>query len=771
MRILAVFAAGYTAGVLGSVLLLPREALLPLGTLCALAALLCFIALRGAAVRRRWYAVLCCAGAAAGLLWSLAYARLFLEPARALDNRTAVLSGTVLEWPRETDYGSSVLLRADLEGGGSAVTLLYIGAENMDLRPGDRISTVARCRLADRSAGGEEITYYTAKGIFLTATAYGDLALTRPGRVPLHCLPAFLSKALKEGIDAAFPPDTVPIVEAVVTGSREALSDSYTSSLQRTGLAHTVAVSGMHLSFLAGALSMLLRKNRRRAALVILPVILLFTLVAGSTPSVVRSAVMVALLQLAPLLGRERDDFTALGAAALLLLVQNPYAAAGVGLQLSFASVAGILLFSGDIQERLLARLRLKKADKLSPRRLYNAAVRFIVSVFSATLGALVFTTPLCAVYFDKVSLIAPLANLLTLWAVAAVFCGGLAAGALGALCLPAGRLAAWAAVPFARYLGAVVPALSKIPFAAIPSGTVYAMLWLLLVYLVLALALVLPGKKRIVIPTACCVSALCAALLFTNLTFRAGAMQVWVLDVGQGQSVLIRAGEGLVLVDCGGDAYENAGDIAADRIQALGRSTLDLLVISHYHADHANGIPELLDRIGVKEIALPDVEEDSVLRRRILEQAGTRGIPVRFVREDAVLELGADTALTLYPPLGEGSTNELGLTVLCSAGDFDVLLTGDMGASVEKLLVEYASLPDVELMVAGHHGSRYANSRLLLETVRPDTAVFSVGEDNEYGHPAQETIDRFVQIGADLYRTDRMGTVTVIAEADMNMR
>ena len=190
--------------------------------------------------------------------------------------------------------------------------------------------------------------------------------------------------------------------------------------------------------------------------------------------------------------------------------------------------------------------------------------------------------------------------------------------------------------------------------------------------------------------------------------------------------------------------------------------------LVSHYHADHANGIPELLDRIDVKEIVLPDVEEDALLRRRILEQAQKRAIPVRFVREDVELPFGEEAVFTIYPPVGQNETNELGLSMLCSAGDYDVLLTGDMGTSAEKKLLEHVLLPDVELMVAGHHGSKYSNSQRLLETVRPDVAVFSVGADNSYGHPTPEAIGRFEDVGAEIYRTDLNGTVTITVEPEL---
>lgn len=767
MRRLAIFSVGYALAVFAAVFALPVGVLLPLGGFCAALAGCLYLLKRVLPDKGRRRALICCAGMMLGFLWTWGYDRLFLEPARDMDDRTVVLSGVVTDWPQETDYGASVLVKAELDGGVRVLTLLYVNAEDMHLQPGDRISTIAHCTVATHTTRGEEITYYTAKGIGLTAKAYGEIEWERPERIPLSCRPAQLARALKQGIDNSFSADAAPFVRAVVTGNREALSDTYTSSLQRTGLSHAVAVSGMHLAYLAGFISLLLGRGRRMTALLGIPLIILFTIVAGCTPSVVRAAIMVIMLQIAPLLGRERDDFTALGFALLLLLLHNPYAAASVSLQMSFASVLGIILFSEGLRDRMLACVVRGCEDKLLCR-IWNRVAWFVVSGFAATLGAVSLTIPLTAFYFEQVSLIAPISNLMILWAVSFVFVGGLAAGILGAAWPAIGIGLALVVEPFVTHITGVIHVLARLPFAAIPTATIFYRMWLVFLYGLLALGIIIPGRKRLRLSVAAGAVTLVAAILFTNLAFRAGAMTVQVLDVGQGQSVLIRSGNHLALVDCGGDSYRNAGDIAADQIQSFGYDSIDLLVISHYHTDHANGIPELLERVDVKCIALPEDEEDSSLHRRIVEQVQERDIELVYVREDTSLPFGKDTLFTIYPPVGSEGTNELGLTVLCSAGDYDVLLTGDMGTSVEKELVSYTDLPDVELMVAGHHGSKYANSKLLLETVRPDVAVFSVGADNGYGHPTPEAMERFQAVGAQIYRTDLMGAVTITVEPDL---
>ena len=454
MRRLAIFSFSFGAAALCAALLPLDGALWLLGALALSAALLTGLPLgsKKARLAVRWGAM----GLAAGFLWTAGYTALFWRPAQALDDRTVRLSGAVAEWPQEREYGWSVLVRMETEGP-AVPTLLFADSQAAQLRPGDRVETVAHCTLADRSRTGEEITYYTAKGIFLTAQGYGLLSWERSEAVPLRDRPALWSRELKDSIDRSFPGDAAPLVKALVTGNRDSLTDPFTTSLQRTGLTHTVAVSGMHLAFLAGLISLLLGASRRLTALVLIPVSALFCLVAGCTPSVVRAAIMIVLLQLAPLLRRERDDCTALGTALLLLLLWNPYSAAHIGLQLSFAAVAGILLCADKVQRGLLALLPKPGAGKGLLARAGRQVLYFTASTCGATVGASLLTTPLVALYFDAVPLISPLSNLLTLWAVGLLFGAGLCLGTLGLL-LP--RLAALGAVPaalLARYLDGVI--------------------------------------------------------------------------------------------------------------------------------------------------------------------------------------------------------------------------------------------------------------------------------------------------------------------------
>ena len=765
VRVLATFAFSFSAAVFAAVYGPLDGFLVPVGLVLALFSLLVFLLVRKKSrLRRR--ALLVLSGLAIGLLWTAVYRSVYFQPARQLDGRTVRLTATVSDWPQETQYGGwSVLAEVDTDSFVKLSAVLYLDAQGAGLRPGDRLATVTHCTLGDRTmSGGEEITYYTAKGIFLQGEAFGRLDVERPGHVPWRYWAAYLSRGLKEGIRAALPEREAALVQALVTGNRDHLTDQFTTSLQRTGLSHTVAVSGMHLAFLSGLLNRLLGQGRRSTAVLTVVWVVLFCGVAGNTPSVLRAAVMILMLQAAPLLGRERDGPTALGLALMLLLFFNPFSAAHVGLQLSFAAVAGILAVSDPIQLWLLRLCRLDRAPRSRVTKYLRRVPYFVVSVLSATLGATVFTIPLVAWYFRVLSLIAPLANVLSLWAVSGLFLGGLTVGVVGMLSAQAAAPLGMLLVPLEHYLEWVVDLLSRPALAALSLDSVYYWAWIVFFYLLLALSVWSPGKKRVWVGLLAGAGALGLAVMCSVFTLRAGEVNAAILDVGQGQSVAIEIGGLLTLVDCGGDSWKDPGDVAADYIQSMGRSTLDYLVVTHYHADHANGVPQLLQRIQVDTVVLPDVEAGDPLREEIISLAREQGAEMLFVgQEDFYLSLGLDQGLKIFAPMTEsGDTNELGLSVLASAGEFDILVTGDMSGAGELELLEQAKLPKVELMVAGHHGSETSTTPELLSAVRPDVAAISVGKDNRYGHPSQEVLVRLAAVGAEIYRTDLNGTIYI---------
>jgi competence protein ComEC len=257
---------------------------------------------------------------------------------------------------------------------------------------------------------------------------------------------------------------------------------------------------------------------------------------------------------------------------------------------------------------------------------------------------------------------------------------------------------------------------------------------------------------------------SLTAALFFSLTEANADDMRFAALDVGQGQCLAITAKGYAAVIDCGGSSARNAGDLAAEYLSSLGRTRLDCLILTHCHEDHAGGAAELIRRLRVGKLIVPRVADaEGDLFAEIAARASERGTEIITIGDQIYSFQESGLSFTLVPPLGGSGENELYLCALVSCGDFDCLVTGDIGSETELRLIERLDLPDVELMMAGHHGSKYSTSRELLEAARPEAVVISVGH-NIYGHPSEETLDRLAAWNGEVrvYRTDELGDITV---------
>ena len=759
MRKLALAAASFSAAVFLSHYLLPGTALVWCAAGCAAASAVSLLLKRQTRLRLLLPAL----GLAAGFLWTFIYTSVFYAPAQLLDGKTEHVTAVAAGYTEETAYGQKLLVRVAVPGHPAVKTQLYLydnGGGAPEVRPGDALSFTGRFRLAD-TIYGEETDAFRAGGIFLLATLQGELTI-EDAPASLLQLPAVLRHAVIEKIGSVFPTDTAPFLRALLVGDTTGIREDtvLSGALSVTGTAHIISVSGMNVAFLMSLLGFLIKSKRRLAACGI-PVIGLFMAVVGFAPPVTRAGIMQIFLLSAPLFRREADPVTSLSASLMLILLVNPFSAGSAGLQLSFAATLGLLLFTGKLYTALDGPLQKRKIYKYC---ILKKGIRFVIGVLAATAGALSLSLPLIALHFGTVSLIAPLANIAVLWAVSLAFIGGLAAVAAAFIAAPAGAAAAFVVALPARFVIGAVRVLAQVPFASVYTSNPAVVLWLVYVYLMLAAFLAFRLElRRYVLPACASVVALCLVLILTESLSDRQRLSVTALDVGQGQCVVITAGRYTQVVDCGSKSGKDAGDLLTKYLQGHGRTKVDLLVLTHFHEDHAGGVAEFLARNSVSVLAVPDPAPDSgSLAREILDCAAARGVTICYITQDMRVSIGS-LSVCLYAPLGRETENERGLTVLCSAGGFDTLITGDMSDDVERLLISEKSLPDTEVLIAGHHGSKYASSDALLRAATPEAAVISVGY-NTYGHPAPETLLRFAQAGIAVYRTDISGDITIRA-------
>ena len=692
--------------------------------------------------------------AAVAMAYFAAYDGRIAQPVRELDGETAPFAGTVCEWPTETTYGAKVTVK--LTDYPHAKAIYYGDADLLELQPGQ----ILRGEATWHDAGhihDTDVTSFNARGVYALLYEKGDVTAEQGSTGRFRWWPQQVSRAAKEKINTLWQGDAAAVIMAELTGDKSGMSDELYAAVKDVGLAHIFAVSGLHCAFLVSIITLLVPRQKRKISFAVLTAVLLFyAAMVGFTPSVVRACVMQAALLAAPLFKRESDGLTALGGALLLIILLNPYAVFSISLQLSFAATLGILLFTPRIYGN---------GWYGGKNRLIKRVVSFAAANVSASLGALVLTIPLTVYYFQSLTLIAPLSNFAALWAASWNFISAFLTTALGFVWPWAARWAAEVSGLLVQYLLRVVRLLQKIPYHTLSFENAYLYIWLAYAYALLGDCLISRnGKRKYVTAALLAVVGLIAAVQLGTAPKEYGAMSVSALDVGQGESVLLTCGDGVVLVDCGSsNSYVHAGTVAAQTMGAMGIYHLDAVAVTHYHADHTNGLRELLGTVLVDTLYLPDIEDDYGVRDTLVSLAEKKGIDVQFVTELTAVPVGEGT-LTVFPPIGKGDMNEMGLSVLASAEDFDVLITGDMDGATECALAETYALPDIEVLLVSHHGSKYGSSSEFLALLRPETAIISVG-DNSNGHPTREAIGRLQAAGAAVYRTDENGTVTVTAK------
>lgn len=755
MRVLATVGFSFAAGLFLTLLPWDGWQLYAAGAL-ALASLLWALLGRGTPHLRRVLLVLL--PLMVSLLYFSTYRALVRQPVQALCGGEHDFSAAVCDWPEATERGAKVTIR--LHGLLGAKAVYYGDDDLLSLRPGDALSGTAWWN--DVAAIGDgDLRQFSSRGVYALLYDRDTLTVQPAPDMPLGYAPQYAAKALRDKLAQLWDdPSVLGFLTAELTGDKSLLPESDYVAMQETGLAHIFAVSGLHCAFLVTLLSLLIPPTHRRTLCAVASAVLVFyMLLTGLSPSVARACVMQLFLLSAPLFRRGSDPLTSLAAALTVILLVNPYAVGSVSLQLSFAATLGMVLLSGRLYKSFTGWYR-------GRNRAVRVALFFPAANLAATLGALVFTAPLTAYYFNILSLVAPLAGLLAVPAAGYAFMSAFVSALLGLVWTPLGHLAGYVPLLLVKYILWVAHLLLAVPYHAVYFTNVYLRVWLLYVYAAFLGCAVTPdGKRKYALASALTVLTLASCLWLNSRWQQYGAFRAAVLDVGQGESVALCSGSEAALVDCGSsNSYVDAGSVAADALQSAGIRRLSAVIVTHYHADHANGLTEVLTRLPVDTLYLPDIEDEYGVRDRLVSLAAHQGADVVFVTEPTRIALG-EAVLTVYPPLlTTGDLNEQGLTALATAGDFDLLITGDMAGQTEQLLAQTYPLPDVEVLVVSHHGSRYSSDESFLRAITPDNAVISVG-DNRYGHPAEETLRRLQAVGATVWRTDQQGSIRIIID------
>jgi competence protein ComEC len=675
--------------------------------------------------------VLVCAGLAAGLVCGSCYWGRWRTEVRAIaESRSSRWSAEAVSDPQPGRFGSRSTVR--LAGGARAVCTWP--AEKGAPEYGDVVEFFGRLRAPGCDEFGR-IDHRTGTAGTIGARSVSSRGASASVR-GLFSRPRRAANAMMSQV----PGRGGALLTGLVTGDRRRLArTSVESDFRVTGLSHLIAVSGSHLVVVAAVCGWALRRTRMSrgaAEAVLLCALGGYVVFTGMQASALRACAMSAVAASSRLGFRRLDGLGSLSVVVLVLLCLWPPCAFDVGFRLSVLAVAGLLAFSG-LAERW--------AEAALPRLLTAAA-----GPISMALVAQAATLPVSIPTFGMVSIVSPVANVAAVPLVSVALVGGVSGVMMGALAPSPARWTLMAAGAVANACAALAARLAAVPHASALVGGSAVLMGLGCALLAAWVWAAWPRPSPRVARIAAAAVVACALVLFAAKG--SAETSVTMLDVGQGDAILLQSRGRRMLVDAGPN--ERALRRALTR---SGVRELDWLIITHAHEDHLGGVAALEGAVRIRELGTASdaaLEDEAFSRlaeksRRRLLSAGDR------------VDLGELEVEVLWPPAGfEGDENASSVVLLVSRNGSRVLLTGDAESEVLQRLAAQGALGDLDAIKVGHHGSRSAVSPQVMAAARPEVALVSVGAGNRFGHPAPSTLQCLAGAGCAILRTDEDGDV-----------
>lgn len=556
-------------------------------------------------------------------------------------------------------------------------------------------------------------------------------------------------------------------LSAILLGKKSGIDYQIKSNFQKSGVAHVLAISGLHVGFIVIFVHLLvsfLPFSFRVQNVITLFILGFYMLLSGANPPVVRATLMVAIYLFGQNLERKPTSYNTLGVAAFIIVIFQPQQLFWVGFQFSFIAVFSIFFFYERlrfIEDMIKLRFTLNNFS--------GKLMKIIITPFLISLSAQLGTVPLMGYYFHQIPLISIFLNLLVIPLIGFIVVMGFLALFVSILSFEFSLVVANFLSQIIQVLIEIVHFTAKLPLAYVKTPS-FNVLHILLYLLVLTIFFTWTREqfRPIRLP----------AIFLTILVFfwiiapKKEMPQLLMFDVGQGDATLLVTSSGQQILFDAGPVYPNwnSGErIIIPALQVLGNLRLHKVIISHPHADHIGGLFYLLDEVEIDSVYLPDIKISYFWQDSLLSKLRKGKTPFRLLRIGDRLMVDHETQIYILAPFADftrpientgEAINNVSLVSIVRMKNTSFLFTGDAEMIVEKRLLSWTNFLEVDILKLGHHGSITSSSLEFLRQVSPEMALISVGEKNKYGHPSQEVLRRLQYLNIPYYRTDRDGAI-----------
>lgn len=650
--------------------------------------------------------------------------------------------------------------------------------------------------------------YYKSQGIFyrMTANIVSDMGMGSISRFEYmeyglrQCLHDF--RARLEGVyDKLLNEKDAGFIKAMVLGDKSGMDRDRKTLFQKNGIAHILAISGMHLSILSGILMWIFKRagfHRKPGCVLSLFILLCYGIMTGEGISTLRAFLMSGMSVLAILTGRSYDMPTAASLSAIVILFRSPLCLTQPGFLLSYGAIFGIAVLHTTYTEQTKIRW-----DRSGRRDIKLTGIpyrwRGFISSLSVKAGdSLVFSffiqvslLPVMLFCYHEVFIGGIILNLLVIPLLPFLFVCGILGGILGLFLPLAGKfILLFVHIIFMVYEKGCLLLMEadRLYLTTGEPSVLQFMFYALIVFIFLFICRLLKKKGTV------------AFLLFTLVLFvpvSGGDCWITFLDVGQGDCIVMGAGRNeICLVDGGSSSVKDVGTYRIlPFLKYKGVSKIDYWFVTHGDLDHYSGIMELLEmqkmeHLKIKTLILPFLDYEDENLKELEEAAALNGTEVFYIRPGQGIE--GSYSLSCIHPESESSNspvegeaagsgtggkkpmeggifdkNSNSLVLYWDCGSISGIFTGDMDISGEKKLCSAGRIKDVTFLKVGHHGSKGSTGEGFLKALRPEISIISCGKKNRYGHPHEELLGRLNGIRTQIFRTDEAGAVTIETDGE----
>ncbi|MDD4495853.1 MAG: DNA internalization-related competence protein ComEC/Rec2 [Eubacteriales bacterium] len=629
-------------------------------------------------------------------------------------------------------------------------------ADGKDFDYGEMLEVVVSVELPKtaRNPGGFDYRSYLAyKGISVLLKAEAAYVLRENGGNPLISLGFYLKQRIVNVIDACLPEQQAGLLNGMLIGYKEGLGPEVEEVFRKAGLSHIMAVSGANLVFLIAPLIFILKRigiGRNYSNALVILAVLLFVLITGFEASVMRAALMAVIILLGGIIKRETDIITSIAAAALLLVLHNPFTLLDVGFQLSFTATLSLVLFS---QQILSVLKTLKVFGKLN-------------ELIAATLAAQLGVIPISIYHFNSFSAISLLSNIIVVPLTGLVTVLGMCIAVIGQFLMPLASLISYFNCTLLSFILYVTDLSAKMPFSSTHMRTPSAFMIFLWYFMLFVLCSELQPMRKAFVFSASLILAV-AVYALTPLP----GLEIIHFDVEFGDSALITTGDGqAILIDAGGSSLSGSSEgekVIIPYLRHKGIGRLDLIIATHAHNDHIGGLKDVIVGIKTERMAVSPLMLENEVMDDLTTVCRLRGTEVIVLSKGDRIWINEHIRLDiLYPGTGgnDYSLNNQSLVIKLSYMEAEFLFTGDIEEEAEKVLIDEDFDLSSDVLKVAHHGSNSSSTDVFMERVSPLTAIISVGR-NSFGHPAPRTLQMLEQFNATAFRTDLHGAISIATD------